>query len=136
MYDTPATYFVNQFVGTANVLAGTLDAVSGDGASVRLEDGTLLPARAPAGIAAGARVVACIRPENMCLGEQAPSAIEGTVELGMPLGATIVHEIRTRNGLRLKLSEPRAPGTVARETGARVWIRPATPSSVMVFAAP
>ncbi|RZL53788.1 MAG: ABC transporter ATP-binding protein [Variovorax sp.] len=136
VYDTPATYFVNQFVGTANVLTGTLDAVGGDGATVRLEDGTLLATRAPAGIATGARVVACIRPENMRLGAQAAGAFEGTVELGMPLGATIVHEIRIRSGQRLKLSEPRAPGTVAREPGARVWVQPASPASVTVFAAP
>ena len=54
----------------------------------------------------------------------------------MPLGATIVHEIRTRDGARLKLSEPRAPGTVPREPGTRVWVRPASASSVTVFAAP
>jgi putative spermidine/putrescine transport system ATP-binding protein len=136
VYDTPATYFVNQFVGTANVLPGTLDAIHGDSAMVRLDDGTLLPTRAPVGIAIGGAVVACIRPENMRLGEAAAGSLEGTVELGMPLGATIVHEIRTRSGLRLKLSEPRAPGTTPRATGTPVWVHPATPASVTVFAAP
>ena len=136
VYDTPATYFVNQFVGTANVLPGTLDRVDSDGATVRLEDGTLLATRAPVGVAAGSKVVACIRPENMRLGAQVAGAFEGTVELGMPLGATIVHEIRTASGQRLKLSEPRAPGTGARETGARVWVQPASAASVTVFAAP
>jgi putative spermidine/putrescine transport system ATP-binding protein len=136
VYDTPATYFVNQFVGTANVLPGTLDALAADGAHVRLADGTLLATRAPAGLAAGSRVVACVRPENLRLCEAPQGALEGTVELGMPLGATIVHEIRTRDGARLKLSEPRAPGTVPREPGTRVWVRPASASSVTVFAAP
>jgi putative spermidine/putrescine transport system ATP-binding protein len=136
VYDTPATFFVNQFVGTANVLPGTLDALAGDSATVRLEDGTLLAARAPAGLAQGAKVVACIRPENMRLCEEPAGALQGTVELGMPLGATIVHEIRTAAGTRLRLTEPREPGTVARQPGASVMVRPASAASVTVFAAP
>jgi putative spermidine/putrescine transport system ATP-binding protein len=136
VYDTPATYFVNQFVGTANVLPGTLDAVSPEGARVRLADGTMMPTRAPAGLATGSAVVACVRPENLRLCDAPQGALAGTVELGMPLGATIVHEIRTADGLRLKLSEPRAPGTVPRESGTRVWVRPVSASSVTVFAAP
>ncbi|MDQ0586275.1 ABC transporter ATP-binding protein [Variovorax paradoxus] len=140
VYDTPASYFVNQFVGTANVLPGTLEASADEGATVRLDNGTLLSTR-PVGASAspssaGSKVVACVRPENMRLCDEVAGALEGVVELGMPLGATIVHEIRTTGGLRLKLSEPRAPGTGPRETGARVWIRPVSPASVMVFAAP
>ena len=142
VYDTPATYFVNQFVGTANVLAGTLESLQGDGAMVLLEDGTRLSTRAPArppgasAISIGSKVVACIRPENMRLSDRPLGAIEGVVELGMPLGATIVHEIRTRSGLRLKLTEPRTPGTLPRPTGTQVLVEPASPSSVTVFAAP
>ncbi len=136
VYDTPATYFVNQFVGTANVLPGTLDSVSGDGAMVRLADGTLLAARAPVGLANGASVVACVRPENMCLCDEPFGSLHGVVEMGMPLGATIVHEIRTASGLRLRLTEPRSPGTVARDAGAQVMVKPASAASVTVFAAP
>ena len=136
VYDTPASYFVNQFVGTANVLPGTLEASAADGATVRLDSGTAMAARPAAGTAVGSKVVACVRPENMRLCDEASGALEGIVELGMPLGATIVHEIRTAGGLRLKLSEPRAPGTGPRDTGARVWIRPVSAASVMVFAAP
>ena len=138
VYDTPATYFVNQFVGTANVLPATLDSLTAEGALVRLEDGTLLATRAPVdpALGPGSQVVACIRPENLRLSDTPVGALEGQVELGMPLGATIVHEIRTASGQRLKLSEPRAPGTGARETGARVWVQPASAASVTVFAAP
>ena len=136
VYDAPASFFVNQFVGTANVLPGTLDSVTGDSATVRLDGGGLLAARAPIGLAPGAKVVACIRPENMGLVDSADGALQGTVEFGMPLGAIIVHEIRTRAGIRMKLSAARAPGTAARETGTPVWLRPLSPASVAVFAAP
>ena len=136
VYDSPATYFVNQFVGTANVLPGTLISVDGVNSTVQLDSGTVMHARAPKGIAIGSKVVACIRPENMRLGGDDAGAFESTVELVMPLGATIVHEIRTRSGQRLKLTEPRAPGTTTRASGDRVWVKPASVASVSVFAAP
>jgi putative spermidine/putrescine transport system ATP-binding protein len=136
VYDSPATFFVNQFVGTANVLPGTLDSITGESATVRLDGGGVLATRAPAGLALGSKVVACVRPENMRLGEQSEGALAGMVELGMPLGAIMVHEIRTQDGIRLKLSEPRAHGTSAREAGTPVWLRPVSPASVAVFAAP
>ena len=132
VYDTPATYFVNQFVGTANVLPASLESLDGDHALLRLEDGGQLLARKPIGLALGAAVVACIRPENLRLCEIG-DGVQGTVELGMPLGATIVHEIRTANGLRIKLSEPRMPGTVPRAAGVQVCVKPVSNDSVTVF---
>jgi putative spermidine/putrescine transport system ATP-binding protein len=136
VYDTPATYFVNQFVGTANVFPGTLEAVHADGALVRLADGSTMQTLAPAAkLAVGASVVACVRPENLRLAAEG-DGLPATVELGMPLGATIVHEIVTAGGSRLKLAEPRSPGTLARTSGAPVWVRPVSPASVTVFAAP
>ncbi|MEQ1683831.1 MAG: ABC transporter ATP-binding protein [Burkholderiaceae bacterium] len=136
VYDTPATYFVNQFVGTANVFPGTLEAVDGEGARVRLVDGSAMLTRAPgAGLSIGSKVLACVRPENLRLGAEGDGQ-PATVELGMPLGATIVHELRTAGGERLKLAEPRTPGTQPRVSGAPVWVKPVSAASVTVFAAP
>jgi putative spermidine/putrescine transport system ATP-binding protein len=136
VYDAPATYFVNQFVGTANVFAGQLESQDGDQACVRLGDGSLLLTRAPAqALPTGTGVVACVRPENLqvCAAGQGVAA---TVELGMPLGATIVHELVTASGQRLKLAEPRQPGMQARPAGAAVWVKPLSAASVSVFATP
>ena len=136
VYDTPATYFVNQFVGSANVFPGTLEAQGDDGTRIRLADGSALQARLPATpLMLGTRVLACVRPENMRLGAEG-DGMRATVELGMPLGATIVHEIRTAAGERLKLTEPRAPGTLTRPAGTAVWVKPVSAASVTVFAAP
>jgi putative spermidine/putrescine transport system ATP-binding protein len=136
VYDTPATYFVNQFVGSANVFAGTLEGVGAEGAQVRLADGGLLATRRPgATLPAGANVVACVRPENLRLSSEG-DGLPATVELGMPLGPTIVHEIRTASGARMKLAEPRTPGTQARAAGTAVWVKPVSAASVTVFAAP
>ena len=136
VYDAPATYFVNQFVGTANVLPGTLVDSQAGGASVRLANGTLLATRAVPGLAPGSAVLACVRPENLALCEPGADALAGTVALGMPLGATMVHEIALPDGLKLKLSEPRAAGTVPRAAGASVWVRPVSPAAITVFPAP
>ena len=54
----------------------------------------------------------------------------------LPLGATIVHELITQGGQRLKLAEPRAPGMQPRPAGTAVWVRPLSAASVSVFAAP
>ena len=137
VYDTPATYFVNQFVGTANVFPGTLEALEADGARVRLADGSAMHTRAPAApLALGSAVLACVRPENLRLAADGDDGIAATVELGMPLGATIVHEIRTVGDARLKLVEPRSPGTLPRAAGATVRVRPVSAASVVLFAAP
>ncbi|MCM2339882.1 ABC transporter ATP-binding protein [Rhodoferax sp.] len=132
VYDHPATYFVNQFVGTANVLHATLESISGDRACLRLADGTALMSRGPAGLATGSSVVACIRPENLCV-SVGDEGVPASVEFGMPLGATIVHELRTDSGQRLKISEQRKPGAVPREPGTRLRVWPASVDSVAVF---
>jgi putative spermidine/putrescine transport system ATP-binding protein len=136
VYDAPATYFVNQFVGSANVFAGKLESQDGDQARVRLDDGSALTTRAPSlPLPNGSGVVACVRPENLQLCA-AGEGVAATVELGMPLGATIVHELITRDGQRLKLAEPRTPGMQPRPAGTAVWVRPLSAASVSVFATP
>jgi putative spermidine/putrescine transport system ATP-binding protein len=136
VYDTPASLFVNQFVGTANVFAGTLEALEADGARVRLADGSAMLTRAPAAsLALGSAVLACVRPENLRLAADG-DGIAATVELGMPLGATIVHEIRTAGDARLKLVEPRLPGTLPRAAGMAVHVKPVSAASVALFPAP
>ncbi len=62
VYDTPATYFVNQFVGTANVLPAQLVASDGQGAVVQLQDGTRMATRAATNLAPGSAVLVCVRP--------------------------------------------------------------------------
>ena len=136
VYDTPASLFVNQFVGTANIFPGTLEAVDAEGTRVRLADGSVMHTRAPSvAIATGSAVLACVRPENLRLAE-GDDGIKATVELGMPLGPTIVHEIRTASDARLKLVEPRLPGTLPRAAGAAVRVKPVSAASVALFPAP
>src|SRR5712664_118648 len=63
IYDHPATLFVHQFVGTANLLPGELLAVDDSGSDVRLAGGVLRAAPVR-GLATGTKVLLSIRPEQ------------------------------------------------------------------------
>jgi putative spermidine/putrescine transport system ATP-binding protein len=134
IYDAPQSLFVNTFVGTANMLPGKLVALNGE-ATVALDEGPEIKARAPVGAAAvGDRVTVCVRPEHLRLSNDS-AGLAGTVEMGLPLGATIVHEIRTAGGKAIKISEPRAAGAEARAPGTPVRMTPVAPGVVGVFPA-
>ena len=137
VYDQPASLFVNQFVGTANVLPGVLMEREGSQVQVQLDEGVIWSGvcRDPA-LSVGARVVACVRPENLHASESAVDALPGKVELGMPLGASSVHEICTPNGLRLKLSGARLLGASLHPVGASLSVKPASAACVNVFTHP
>jgi putative spermidine/putrescine transport system ATP-binding protein len=56
--------------------------------------------------------------------------------MGLPLGAMIVHEIRTADGQAIKITEPRSAGTEPRSAGTAVRIEPLSTEAVTVFRAP
>lgn len=118
IYDAPSSLFVNTFVGSANVLPGAIVGQDAGDLLVRLDAGTTVRARRPMNdISSGARVSVCLRPENMTISAGGSEGLPGFIEMGLPLGATIVHEVRTADGTSLKVSTPRtecqplAPGT-------------------------
>jgi len=133
VYDRPETLFVNTFVGTANVLNGTLSAIEGDAAVVKLDSGPSLRTRKPSlPVGAGGRVVICIRPEHLQVtGDQ--DGIAGVVEMGMPLGATVVHEIRIGDGQAVKVSEPHYGGARVLPAGTPVRLAPRAATAATVF---
>jgi putative spermidine/putrescine transport system ATP-binding protein len=104
IYDRPETLFVNTFVGTSNLLPGQLESSDATSCAIRLDDGLRLVLPRTAGkIAAGTAVLVSVRPDNLVFVEGG-EGLAGKVELGMPLGATIVHEIVTASGRALKIS--------------------------------
>jgi putative spermidine/putrescine transport system ATP-binding protein len=140
IYDRPGSLFVNTFVGTANVLTGILASSGGTEAVIQLDEGGRMAARLPSEpMPIGRRVVVCIRPEHFQVVEGTdgvPNGVRGIVEMGLPLGSTIVHEIRTAGGVSLKLSEPRAAGMEPRPIGSHVTLRPIQPDVAGVYRAP
>ena len=127
VYDRPASLFVNSFVGQANRLHGTLEDNSG---AVRLDAGGVVSTRAGA-LAPGSRVIVCLRPEHLRF---APEGIPATVELALPLGPTVVHEVRFADRSTAKITEPREAGAVPRQPGAPVHVQVAGPGLASAFA--
>jgi putative spermidine/putrescine transport system ATP-binding protein len=117
IYDRPQTLFVNGFIGTTNLLPGKVTALQERTATVALDAGASLALPAADGIAAGAAVLISVRPEQLVLSAVATSASWPIQPgLSLPLGSQIIHEARTRDGVALKIVEPRraAPAATSR----------------------
>ncbi len=132
IYDRPATLFVNAFVGTTNLLPGTLEGADARGTRVKLDAGVVVAGAPAPGLAIGARVVVSIRPERLRRG---PDGIPATVRAALPLGPVIVYEVVTADGAALKVSEPRDAGATAPRIDERVCVH-AAPAASLVFPSP
>ena len=139
VYDTPGYLFVNTFVGTANVLPGTL--VDGRwqptrrAARRRRGDRRAATGRRRSLPAAGC--VVCIRPEHLRLAERRAGGIAGVGRDGP--AARRHHRARgphAGGGTAIKLSEPRIDGRRPRRwrPARRCALRPVG-RRVTVFAA-
>ena len=129
IYDRPASFFVNSFVGQSNAMPGTLLDNAG---SVRLDVGGVVPAKAN-GAAPGSRVLVCLRPEHLRF---ADDGIPATLELALPLGPTVVHEVRFGDGSTAKIVEPREAGGTMRSPGEAVHVAAPGPALASAFPAP
>jgi len=132
IYDNPRSLFVNTFVGTSNVLNGVMTA-PGLQPVVTLQSGEQLRTRAAAEpIAAGEHIVACVRPNHLRFATDG-IGIAGVIEMSLPLGPAIVHEVRSSSGLSLKVSEERSAGAETRAPGETVMVQPISPDLVNIF---
>ena len=114
VYDRPASLFVNQFVGASNALKATLQGDS----QARLGD-VQWPVR-NVGAPSNTDALVCVRPEQLRL--TSGPGLRGQIELSLPLGPQIVHEIRLADGQALKLVESRSHGASLHEPGAAVTL--------------
>jgi putative spermidine/putrescine transport system ATP-binding protein len=116
VYDKPASLFVNQFVGAANTLkARLIDETHA------LVCGAPWPVRATAGLRAGDDALVCVRPEHLRITEGGPG-LAATVELSLPLGPQIVHDVRLTDGQDVKLVESRSHGARLLEPGRAITL--------------
>jgi spermidine/putrescine transport system ATP-binding protein len=112
LYDRPASRFVAGFIGTTNILSGTVVGRDGGVTTVKLDNGELTGTTMN-GLAAGQPVELCIRPEAITL-RPAPAeggqALSATVEQAAFLGTTIQYLVRTSGGQPLTVLAPKAGG--------------------------
>ena len=134
IYDRPKTLFVNQFVGTTNVLPGEF--FNGSPSHVKLTGGASIAVPAEPGFTDGSKVAVSIRPEQLHVVTAGSPGLPGTVKAVMPLGSHVVYEIEITPGLSLKVSEPREGQITMRQTGETVTVAPTSPDACHTFPAP
>ncbi|MDR7481972.1 MAG: ABC transporter ATP-binding protein [Armatimonadota bacterium] len=141
VYERPADLFVADFLGGANFLPGAVRDAAGDALSVELEGLGRLRAAAARnpGVAVGARVMVCLRPEVLVLthpgGAGTDNALVGTLRLRTYLGWLAACEVELPTGavLRVHSATPRAAPGIAEGTPVAVHV---APEDVLLLPAP
>ncbi len=122
VYDRPDTLFVNAFVGSSNLLPGTVALAQGGEIAVDLDAGAriVVAGRGAVGAGAGgareagrenvgARVLVSVRPEQLEIcSEPGPDRFAVRCRLEIPVGGTMVLDLVARDGTALKLVRMRA----------------------------
>jgi spermidine/putrescine transport system ATP-binding protein len=80
IYSAPASVFVAGFIGSANLLPGTLADVSPTGAMVRLDGGATVAVRGVTEARTGDPVTVMLRPERLNIANNGDGIVEGTVK--------------------------------------------------------
>ena len=84
VYNRPCNLFVASFLGQANLLRGTVEAIGGDGTATVLVEGIRLLGQAMAGLRTGMPAVLAVRHDRVRLlaGECAPCRVDASTFLG------------------------------------------------------
>ncbi|MHA6642475.1 ABC transporter ATP-binding protein [Mesorhizobium sp. A623] len=94
VYDEPATAFVADFLGKANMLKGTVTSADAKTATITLADGRSVKAQSPTLLAQGSRVTIVIRPQKLLVGAAAiANRLAGRIVSTSYLGGNAVYEI-------------------------------------------
>jgi putative spermidine/putrescine transport system ATP-binding protein len=119
VYDAPETLFVAGFVGTTNLLPGTLS-LSGTEPVVDLAGGGWLTLPVARPCSSPGPVVLSVRPEHLRFAASEEPGIEATLQLSLPLGALTVHELALSGGQPVKVIVQRGGGGPRHQPGDKV----------------
>ena len=134
IYDRPQTLFVNEFVGTTNVLQGEIASQQAGDTLVRLSARSAMAVSTDGKFQPGTSVIVSIRPEQLKIHSQpVDGGIEGIIKAVMPLGPHVVYDVALPEGRSLKVSEPRETASELRSVGTTVNLKPISPASCRVF---
>ncbi len=90
IYSAPASIFVAGFIGSANLLPGTLSQVGPDRAQVRLDSGLLVDVEGSTDASVGDPATVMLRPERLSIGTtDDPRHVAGTVRLVIYQGSEL-----------------------------------------------
>jgi putative spermidine/putrescine transport system ATP-binding protein len=131
IYDRPSSLFVATFVGTANLLRGTL-ARRGVGYALEIPGtGELALGSAQPHDRPGA-VVVSIRPEHVHFVSDGEPGLNARVELVLPLGPSVIYDVVLGDGTPVKVTTGRMGRVSRHEPGeaVRIGLVPDAPVSV------
>lgn len=109
LYERPRTRFVADFIGTSNLLAGSVEAIEGSTAVVRLTSGEACRTATGPEVRVGRRIELSIRPEAVRLSPPGGTdGIPAAIEQVAYLGGNVQYIARTGGGLAITAVAPKA----------------------------
>jgi spermidine/putrescine transport system ATP-binding protein len=125
LYDHPKTRFVADFMGTTNLLKGSVESIADGVAAVRLEGGEACRATASDGMRSGYAIEISVRPEAVTIGAPGTgggASIQGRVEQSAFLGAGVQYQVRSQGGSLMSVIAPKSgPRFVAGDDVEIAW---------------
>ncbi len=112
LYERPATRFVADFIGTTNLLTGSVESTEAGTAVIRLDGGDACRIEAT-DLSTGHPVELSIRPESIVLRPSngsdpgGPEPLRAQVEHAAYLGGSVQYQVRTRGGLSITVLAPK-----------------------------
>ena len=124
IYAAPASIFVAGFIGSANLLPGTLEAVDDGAARVRLDSGVAVDVARPTEARAGDPVTVMLRPERLALanGDHDDRVVSGVVAEAIYQGSERRLIVHLSDGTEIVASVDTDDGAAAVEQGSPVTL--------------
>lgn len=114
VYERPATAFVADFLGKANMLPGTVTSGEGQTAVVSLAGGQTVTVAAPRPLASGSSVTVVVRPQKLSVGPTGANRLAGRVLSTSYLGGSAIYEIDIGGPTPIRANTP-IDGRLVRE---------------------
>ena len=92
VYERPATAFVADFLGKANMLSGTVTRSDGP-TLVTLEGGQTVSVLLPKPLTQGSAVIVVVRPQKLSVGRASANRLPGRVVSASYLGGSAIYEV-------------------------------------------
>ncbi|MFJ2031395.1 ABC transporter ATP-binding protein [Streptosporangium sp. NPDC087985] len=126
IYERPATAFVANFIGTSNLLSGTVDRVEAGSAVLELDEKSRVLV-GQASHRAGEPIAVTVRPEKITISTEEPagdlSIVRGTVSEVVYLGLYNSYAVNLSDGAEITVFQQNAlDSTSTAERGDTVWL--------------
>ncbi|TPO12056.1 ABC transporter ATP-binding protein [Mesorhizobium sp. B1-1-5] len=113
VYERPATAFVADFLGKANMLSGTVSRSDGL-ATVTLTSGQTINVLSPRPLPQGSAVTVVVRPQKLSVGGTSANRLSGRVVSASYLGGSAIYEVDIGGKANIRANAP-IDGRVLRE---------------------